>query len=80
MLGTAFYYRYFCNTGADPLEKSQMAFIYWADDGPRLVLYGSSVLPSSTKKHKKNVVKVAPLWQNFLVPHMPVLPYTQLTL
>ena len=34
---------------------------WWADDGPLLVLYGSSVLPSSTKINKKikeNLVSV----------------------
>ena len=35
-----------------------MAFHWWADDGSLLVLYGSFVLPSSTKKIKINVVSV----------------------
>ena len=43
----------------------KMAFRWRADDGPLIVAFGSS-LPSLTKI---NVVKVRPLWQNFLDPH-----------
>ena len=36
-----------------------MAFRWRADDGPLIVIFGSSH-PSSTKKQQKNVVKVRP--------------------
>ena len=62
-------YSLFCNTGPTPLENDKAtkpAFIvglssagWWADDGQLLVLYRSSVLPSSTKK-KNNAVSVNP--------------------
>ena len=37
-------------------NASLMAFCLWADDGPHIVVFGSS-LPSSTKRHYKKVVK-----------------------
>ena len=43
-----------------------MAIRWRADDGPLIVLLGSS--PHQLKK--KNVVEVGPLWQNFLDPRM----------
>ena len=49
-----------------PAKRHLMAFGWWADDGPFIVEFGSS-LPSSTKK---NLSKVDPLWQNFLDPCM----------
>ena len=45
------------DTGPDPLENHKATNMYQADDGPLLVVVGSS-LPSSTKKTKKNNVRV----------------------
>ena len=44
-----------------------MAFRWWADDGPLLALFGSS-LPSSDKK--KTLSEIDYFWQNLLDPHM----------
>ena len=44
-----------------------------AIDGQRIaVVIGSSLLPSSTKGKQKNVVRVGPLWENFLDLRMHV--------
>ena len=67
------------NTGPDPLKNhkatkptfnvshhrpaSEMAFRWRADDGPLLVLFGSSLPISKTKK-------LDPIWQNLLDPRM----------
>ena len=45
------------------LSYVRQAFRCWADVGPLMVVFGSS-LPSSTKK--KPLSKSDPLWQNFL--------------
>ena len=48
-----------------------MAFRWRAVDGPLIVVFGSFLSSSiKKKKQKKNVVKVGPLWQNFLDPRM----------
>ena len=49
-----------------PDSKTQVIWSF-AGHGPLIVVFGSS-LPSSTKRKKENVVKVGPLWQNFLDP------------
>ena len=61
---------FFINTGPNPLNNhttTKPAFIVrlsplkWRFAGGPMVLYGSSVLPSSTKqKNRKNVVRVGP--------------------
>ena len=55
-------------------KRHLMAFRSQANDGPLIVVLGSS-LPSSNKKNekkakKKTLSKFDPLWQNFLDPHM----------
>ena len=50
-----------------------MAFRWQADDGPLLVVFGSSVSHYLKKKTtKKNSSELDPLWQNFLDPRMPL--------
>ena len=63
--------RFLSNTGPDPLENHHkatnppfmlehyMAFRWWADDGPLLVVFGSSI-PSSTKKKTLSILSWAP--------------------
>ena len=50
-----------------------MAFLWRADDGLFMAIFGSSI-PSSTKTKKKNkkeeILNLDPLWQNFLDPRM----------
>ena len=48
-----------------------MAFPWWANDSPLIVVFGS-YLPSSTKKktQKKTTSNLDPFWQNFLDPPM----------
>ena len=52
----------------------EMAFRWQADDGPLIVLFGSTYL-SSAKKKRKKVSKLNPLWQNFLDSCMGVTHY-----
>ena len=43
-----------CRAIIGPLAKRHLkAFRWWADDGPLLVSYGSSVTPSSTEKESE---------------------------
>ena len=49
---------------------SQMAFRWLANDGPLLVLYGSSLLLSPHQNTPKTLSELDPLWQNFLDPRM----------
>ena len=46
-------------TIAPPAKRYLMVFCWWADDGPLLVLFGSS-LPSSAKRKKKVRVGLPP--------------------
>ena len=49
-----------------------MAYRWWDDDGPLIVVFGLS-LPSSTKKNNKKTSKLDPHLQNVLDPHMVLL-------
>ena len=67
-------YSFFSNAGPDPLEEAstpcRAIIAPFPDDGPLLVLYGSPLLPSSTKK---TLSELDPLWHNFLDPRMLIL-------
>ena len=49
-----------------------MAFCWWADDDPLIVVLGTFLHLSN--KEKKTLSELDPLWQNFLDPHMAHLP------
>ena len=53
-------------SSAHQQNSISMVFHCWANGGPLLVLFGSSLLLSTTKKN----VRVRLLWQNFLDLHM----------